>query len=76
MYQIHKCPRHCVGIPEENLDKIFKPMFTIKAKGIGLGLPVCKRIVEAHNGTITVKTKVDEGSIFTVKIPFRPEVSR
>lgn len=58
-----------VGIPEENLDKLFTPLFTTKAKGQGLGLAVCKRIVEAHGGTIVIKSKVGEGSTFTVKIP-------
>jgi len=58
-----------VGIPEENLDKLFIPLFTTKAKGQGFGLPVCKRIVEAHDGTITVKSKVGGGSTFTVEIP-------
>ncbi len=58
-----------VGIPEEHLDKIFTPMFTTKAKGMGLGLAVCKRLVEAHNSNITVESKIEEGSTFTVKIP-------
>jgi PAS domain S-box-containing protein len=57
------------GIPAENLDKIFTPFFTTKAKGQGLGLAVCKRLVEAQNGTISVKSKVGKGSAFTLKIP-------
>ena len=60
-----------VGIPEENLEKIFQPLFSTKAKGQGLGLAVCKRLVEAHNGSITFKSKVGEGSTFTVEIPLR-----
>ncbi len=58
-----------MGIPEENMDKLFNPFFTTKAKGQGLGLPVCKRLVEAHNGRITVESKPGEGSTFTVKVP-------
>ena len=58
-----------VGIPEENMGKLFKPLFTTKAKGQGLGLAVCKRLVEAHNGRITVESKPGEGSTFTVKLP-------
>jgi len=58
-----------VGIPEENIPKLFQPLFTTKSKGTGFGLPVCKRIVEAHNGSITVKSKVGGGSTFTVRIP-------
>jgi signal transduction histidine kinase len=60
-----------VGIPEENMDKIFQPLFSTKAKGQGLGLSVCKRLVEAHDGSITFKSKVGKGSTFTVEIPLR-----
>jgi signal transduction histidine kinase len=59
------------GIPEQNTDKIFQPLFSTKAKGQGLGLSVCKRLVEAHNGSITFKSKVGKGSTFTVEIPLR-----
>jgi PAS domain S-box-containing protein len=58
-----------VGIPEENLGKLFNPFFTTKSKGQGLGLPVCKKLVEAQNGRITVESKPGEGSTFTVKLP-------
>jgi PAS domain S-box-containing protein len=60
-----------VGIPEENLPKLFTPLFSTKAKGIGLGLTICKQIVEGHGGDITVKSKVGEGTTFTVKLPIR-----
>jgi len=63
------------GIPDENLSKLFTPLFTTKAKGQGLGLPVCKRMVAAHDGNITVESKVGKGSTFTVEIPLRKEVS-
>jgi PAS domain S-box-containing protein len=58
-----------VGMPEENMGELFNPFFTTKAKGQGLGLAVCKRLVEAHNGRITVESKPGEGSTFTVKLP-------
>jgi len=58
-----------LGIPEENLSKLFQPLFTTKPRGTGFGLPVCKRLVEAHNGNITVQSKVGKGSTFTVKLP-------
>ena len=64
-----------VGIPEENLHKLFQPLFTTKSKGSGFGLAACKRLVEAHNGSITFESKVGRGSTFTVKIPLRKEVS-
>ncbi|MEM3786141.1 MAG: ATP-binding protein, partial [Nitrososphaeria archaeon] len=59
------------GIPKENLEKIFQPLFTTKAKGTGLGLAVCKRIVEAHNGTIDVESELGKGSTFIIKLPIK-----
>ncbi len=58
-----------VGISEEDLPKIFQPLFTTKPRGQGFGLSVCKRLVEAHNGSIIVKSQLGRGSIFRVKIP-------
>ncbi len=58
-----------IGIPEEYLGKIFDPLFTTKPQGQGLGLVVCKRLVEIHGGAITVTSRVGEGSVFSVKIP-------
>jgi len=57
------------GISEENMSKLFTPLFTTKAKGTGLGLAVCKRIVDAHNGVISVESVEDEGTSFKVLIP-------
>jgi PAS domain S-box-containing protein len=57
------------GIPKKNLTKLFSPFFTTKAKGQGLGLAVCKRLVEAQGGTITVKSKPRKGTAFTIKLP-------
>jgi PAS domain S-box-containing protein len=57
------------GIPQESIDKIFDPLFTTKAKGIGLGLPVCKAIIDRHEGNITVESKVGEGTTFNIKLP-------
>jgi len=58
-----------VGIPQENLAKLMTPLFSTKAKGVGLGLSICKQIVEGHGGNISVKSKVGEGSTFIVKMP-------
>jgi signal transduction histidine kinase len=57
------------GIAKENLENIFNPFFTTKAKGQGLGLAVCRRILEAQGGKITLKSEVGRGSTFTVEIP-------
>jgi two-component system CheB/CheR fusion protein len=62
-----------VGIPKENMPKLFTPLFSTKAKGIGLGLVICRQIVESHDGNITVESRVGEGSTFTVKLPIRTE---
>ncbi len=60
-----------VGIPEENISKIFEPFFTTKkvGKGTGLGLSVSYGIIKNMNGTITVRSKVGEGSTFIIKLP-------
>jgi PAS domain S-box-containing protein len=63
-----------IGIPEETLRKLFLPLSTTKAQGMGFGLAICKRIIEAHGGTITVKTEVGKGTTFTVTLPVKPKV--
>ena len=62
-----------LGISEENLKKLFGPLFTTKAKGMGLGLAICKRIVEAHGGRISVESAVNKGTAFTITIPIEPK---
>ena len=57
------------GIPEENLEKIFEPLFTTKPKGIGLGLAISKRLAEQNGGKIEVASQVGKGATFTVKLP-------
>ena len=54
------------GIPEENLEKIFEPMFTTKPLGTGLGLASCKELLEIHKGTISVK---NNPTTFTITLP-------
>jgi PAS domain S-box-containing protein len=58
-----------VGIAPENLQKLFQPFFTTKAKGMGVGLAICKKFVENHKGRINVKSKVGKGTTFTVNLP-------
>jgi PAS domain S-box-containing protein len=62
------------GIHADFKDKLFKPLFTGKAKGTGLGLAVVKRIVEAQGGEIAVESEVGKGSTFTVKLPIDAEL--
>jgi signal transduction histidine kinase len=57
------------GMDQETLGRVFEPFFTRKAKGIGLGLAVTRRIVEAHGGTIAVHSEPGEGARFSVDLP-------
>ncbi len=58
-----------VGIPEENLDKIFEPYFSTKETGTGLGLAIVKKNVDDHNGLISAESTLGEETKFTVKLP-------
>lgn len=57
------------GISKDNLNKIFLPFFTTKEEGIGLGLSICLNIVEQHMGEIEVKSILNKGTVFIVKLP-------
>jgi signal transduction histidine kinase len=57
------------GIPKSKLNRIFDPFYTTKTRGTGLGLPICRRVVEAHHGTITVSSRQGQGSEFIVQLP-------
>ena len=61
-----------VGMSKDVLGKMWSPLFTTKAKGMGFGLPICKRIVEAHGGKITVISVPNGGSTFTITVPVEP----
>jgi len=58
-----------VGIPKECLEKIFEPFFTTKAQGQGLGLSICKKFVEANEGSIKVESTLGKGTSFTINLP-------
>jgi signal transduction histidine kinase len=60
-----------VGMDEETLAKMWTPLFTTKAKGMGLGLPICRRIVEAHGGKIQVESEAGKGTTFKIIIPMQ-----
>jgi K+-sensing histidine kinase KdpD len=57
------------GHPAEQQPNIFVPFFTTKQKGTGLGLAICQRLVKSHGGSISVQSKVGEGSTFVVRLP-------
>ncbi|HYP28423.1 MAG TPA: ATP-binding protein [Blastocatellia bacterium] len=58
-----------VGIPEEALPKIFDAYYSTKQTGFGLGLAVTKKIIEEHQGSIDVKSEIDGGTTFTLRLP-------
>ena len=59
------------GIPKKDTEKIFEPLYTTKARGIGLGLSVSKNLVEANNGSIKVESTKGKGTTFTVILPIK-----
>jgi len=59
------------GIPAQNLSNIFRPFYTTKGNGTGLGLSLARRIVEEHHGRIEVSSEVGKGSKFEVVLPFQ-----
>ncbi len=59
------------GIPEDARGKLFEPLYTTKAKGIGLGLAVCKAIVDRHGGHIDVDSTLGKGTSFTIRLPLK-----
>lgn len=62
-----------VGIPPEEIPKVFQPFYTTKSRGTGLGLAIAKKFTEAHGGTIAVSSRAREGTTFRVTFPARSE---
>lgn len=60
-----------LGIAPENLPRIFELFFTTKASGSGLGLPICRKIIEDHGGSITARSERGKGSCFTILLPVK-----
>jgi PAS domain S-box-containing protein len=58
-------------IPSEEIQNLFDPFYTTKEYGVGIGLTLCKKIVEEHDGSISAKSD-EEGTVFTVWLPLRP----
>jgi PAS domain S-box-containing protein len=57
------------GMTKQTISNLWTPLFTTKARGMGFGLPICKRIVETHNGNIQVTSTPNKGTTFTITIP-------
>ncbi|MGZ4846223.1 MAG: sensor histidine kinase [Halobacteriota archaeon] len=60
-----------IGIPPENLGKLFEPLFSTKSGGVGLGLAIVQSIIKAHGGSITVTSTVGRGATFYITLPLR-----
>jgi signal transduction histidine kinase len=68
-FEIHVTDNGC-GIAPEQLERIWEPFYTTKGpRGTGLGLDICRKIVEVHGGQITVQSAVNVGTTFTVRLP-------
>jgi PAS domain S-box-containing protein len=63
-----------IGMSEQTLSKLFMPLFTTKAQGMGFGLAICKRIIEAHGGKITVQSTLGKGTTFIVTLPLEQKL--
>jgi signal transduction histidine kinase len=63
------------GIPSDRLSTIFDEFMTTKRRGLGLGLAICKRIVEQLDGTIVVESEIGHGTKFTMRFPARDSQS-
>jgi len=59
------------GIKPENMGRLFEPLFTTRAKGIGLGLAISRMLIENHGGQITAHNNIAEGATFVVALPIR-----
>lgn len=62
------------GIPPEIKEKIFEPFFTTRTKGIGLGLSICKEIVEKHGGSLRIESSLGQGTTFHILLPIEKKI--
>jgi len=63
-----------VGIKDTDAAKVFEPFFTTKTRGVGLGLTVCKQVVDLHNGTININSQEAKGATVFVTLPIRKKL--
>jgi PAS domain S-box-containing protein len=64
-----------MGIPKDEISKIFQPFYSMKERGTGMGLAICQRIITAHEGEIFVDSEVDKGTSFTVMLPVKQKIN-
>ena len=61
------------GIAAEKLESIFDPFITSKPEGLGMGLAICRSIIERHGGKISAANNPDRGATFSITLPVNPE---
>ena len=57
------------GIDPKNIDRIFDSFFTTKSQGMGMGLSICRSIIEAHHGRLWASSGIDQGAVFNIQLP-------
>jgi signal transduction histidine kinase len=61
-----------IGIPPEAVERLFEPLYTTRKDGMGVGLPICRTIIEAHGGAIWVDQEVERGATIRFTLPTAP----
>jgi signal transduction histidine kinase len=64
-----------VGISAENADRLFNPFFTTKSGGMGIGLSICRSIMEAHSGRLWAMANVPQGAMFQFTLPVNADTA-
>lgn len=60
-----------VGIPPENMERLFEPLFTTRARGLGLGLAIVRKTMESHGGRVSVASQIGQGATFILHLPVK-----
>jgi signal transduction histidine kinase len=60
------------GLAQANLEQLFAPFYTTKPEGLGMGLSICRSIIEAHAGRLWVTANLPRGAIFSFTVPAHP----
>ena len=64
-----------IGIAKDELNRVFEPFFTKKSKGTGLGLAICSELINLHNGTININSKIGKGTEVEIRLPIKGDIN-